>query len=153
MTSSQDSLAPSGPLYSRPSMTSNNSESMLAHQNTSTSSASSRSAEQQKKKGIKSSLGKFFGSKKDKVNKTKESLSAGGAISPLASRNDEVNNREPMQHAPYNMSLNVDPEWGAVPISATPTPTGTPALGQKDLDRRIKRKYDIYFQTAALELK
>jgi hypothetical protein len=32
-----------------------------------------------------------------------------------------------------------------VPISATPTPTGTPALGQKDLDRRIKRKYDIHF--------
>ena len=28
--------------------------------------------------------------------------------------------------------------------SATPTPTGTPALGQKDFDRRIKRKYEIF---------
>ena len=40
-----------------------------------------------------------------------------------------------------SMGLNVDPDWGAVPLSATPTPTGTPALGQKDFDRRIKRKY------------
>jgi len=42
-----------------------------------------------------------------------------------------------------SMGLNVDPDWGAVPLSATPTPTGTPALGQKDFDRRIKRKHEL----------
>lgn len=61
----------------------------------------------------------------------------GGAMSPLASRNDEINARDAIPS--MSMGLNVDPEWG-VPLSATPTPTGTPALGQKDFDRRIKRK-------------
>ena len=60
-------------------------------------------------------------------------------MSPLASRNDEMTSREGTPSS--NMGLNVDPDWGAVPLSATPTPTGTPALGQKDFDRRIKRKY------------
>lgn len=63
----------------------------------------------------------------------------GGAMSPLASRSDEINARDTI--ASLSMGLNVDPEWG-VPLSATPTPTGTPALGQKDFDRRIKRKYE-----------
>lgn len=59
-------------------------------------------------------------------------------MSPLASRSDEMNARDAIPS--LSMGLNVDPEWG-VPLSATPTPTGTPALGQKDFDRRIKRKY------------
>lgn len=59
-------------------------------------------------------------------------------MSPLASRSDETNARDAIPS--LSMGLNVDPEWG-VPLSATPTPTGTPALGQKDFDRRIKRKY------------
>ena len=62
-----------------------------------------------------------------------------GAMSPLASRNDEPSARDAIPS--MSMGLNVDPEWG-VPHSATPTPTGTPALGQKDFDRRIKRKYE-----------
>ena len=49
-----------------------------------------------------------------------------------------------------SMGLNVDPDWGAVPLSATPTPTGTPALGQKDFDRRIKRKYAYLFNEFVL---
>lgn len=64
-------------------------------------------------------------------------------MSPLASRNDELNPRDALPS--MSMGLNVDPEWG-VPHSATPTPTGTPALGQKDYDRRIKRKYVAYLQ-------
>ena len=103
----------------------------------------SQRAEQHKKKGIKSSLGKFFGSKKEKTGKSSKDslLSTSGAMSPLASRNDETNARDTI--ASLSMGLNVDPEWG-VPLSATPTPTGTPALGQKDFDRRIKRKYEIF---------
>ena len=70
MTSSQDSLAQTG-LYSRQSTTFNNAESpspSMLLQPTRT--------EQQKKKGIKSSLGKFFGSKKEKGLKVKDSLSS-----------------------------------------------------------------------------
>ena len=65
MTSSQDSLAHAGTSH-RPSMASNNSE---------TSMTQPTRSEQQKKKGIKSSLGKFFSSKK--TPKSKDSLSSG----------------------------------------------------------------------------
>ena len=167
ISSSQDSLAPPG-LYTRPSGMPNSVESpssssmqLQQHQ------PQSQRAEQQKKKGIKSSLGKLFGSsKKEKGGKSsKDSLSSststsgflsilgsiklffllpfsGGAMSPLANRSDEMSTRDVIPS--LSMGLNVDPEWG-VPLSATPTPTGTPALGQKDFDRRIKRKYDASF--------
>merc|ERR1712071_184741 len=136
MTSSQDSLAQTG-LYSRQSTTFNNAESpspSMLLQPTRT--------EHQKKKGIKSSLGKFFSSKKEKGLKVKDSLSSpSGAMSPLTNRSSEMMSREGTPLS-MNMGLNVDPDWGAVPLSATPTPTGTPALGQKDFDRRIKRKHE-----------
>ncbi len=112
----------------------------------------SQRAEQHKKKGIKSSLGKLFGtSKKEKGGKSsKDSLSSssGGAMSPLASRNDEMHNTRDAIPS-LSMGLNFDPEWG-MPLSATPTPTGTPALGQKDFDRRIKRKYVSFLLTFEL---
>lgn len=114
MTSSQDSLAQTG-LYSRQSTTFNNAESpspSMLLQPTRT--------EQQKKKGIKSSLGKFFSSKKEKGLKAKDSLSSpsnalfsffliiiisihfyvefdsggGGAMSPLTNRSNEMISRE-----------------------------------------------------------
>ena len=59
-------------------------------------------------------------------------------MSPLASRAEDTNYRDATPTSSTNVFI--DPEWGAVPISSTPTPTATPALGQKDLDRRIKRK-------------
>ena len=73
MTSSQDSLlAPSAALYSRPSGSLYGADATpTSGAATPTSAAAAahahRSAEQQKKKGLKSSLGKFFGGKKDKV--------------------------------------------------------------------------------------
>lgn len=144
ITSSQDSLAPVG-LYQRPTGMPNAAESPSASsiQLQQQQQPQSQRAEQHKKKGIKSSLGKFFSSKKEKTGKSsKDSLSStSGAMSPLASRNDETSARDTI--ASLSMGLNVDPEWG-VPLSATPTPTGTPALGQKDFDRRIKRKYEIF---------
>jgi len=77
MTSSQDSLAQTG-LYSRQNTTFNNAESpspSMLLQPTRT--------EQQKKKGIKSSLGKFFSSKKEKGLKAKDSLSSPSNIPAL----------------------------------------------------------------------
>ncbi|XP_046436917.1 liprin-alpha-1-like isoform X3 [Daphnia pulex] len=143
ITSSQDSLAPVG-LYQRPTGMPNAAESPSASsiQLQQQQQPQSQRAEQHKKKGIKSSLGKFFSSKKEKTGKSsKDSLSStSGAMSPLASRNDETSARDTI--ASLSMGLNVDPEWG-VPLSATPTPTGTPALGQKDFDRRIKRKHEL----------
>lgn len=149
ITSSQDSLAPIG-LYTRPSGMPNSADSpsssslQLQQHNQQQQQPQSQRAEQQKKKGIKSSLGKFF-SKKDKAGKSSKDghlSSSSGTMSPLANRSDEINRRDVIPS--LSMGLNVDPEWG-VPVSATPTPTGTPALGQKDFDRRIKRKYVYNF--------
>ena len=146
ITSSQDSLAPIG-LYTRPTGMPNSADSpsssslqLQQHNQQHQQQPQSQRAEQQKKKGIKSSLGKFF-SKKDKAGKSSKDghlSSSSGTMSPLANRSDEINRRDVIPS--LSMGLNVDPEWG-VPVSATPTPTGTPALGQKDFDRRIKRKY------------
>ncbi|XP_059352042.1 liprin-alpha-2-like isoform X2 [Daphnia carinata] len=143
INSSQDSLAPVG-LYQRPTGMPNAAESPSASsiQLQQQQQPQNQRSEQHKKKGIKSSLGKFFSSKKEKSGKSsKDSLSStSGAMSPLASRSDEINARDTI--ASLSMGLNVDPEWG-IPLSATPTPTGTPALGQKDFDRRIKRKHEL----------
>lgn len=81
ITSSQDSLAPIG-LYQRPTGMPNAAESPSASSiqlQQQQQQPQNQRTEQHKKKGIKSSLGKFFSSKKEKAGKSsKDSLSSTG---------------------------------------------------------------------------